>query len=224
VSFYCIDYTFQPTIHDGIQPIIGQGGNQGQFMNGTDAADFGSWSPFTNVLTGGQLSESSYTITAGDTIKPIVGWGQPEAGLDQLSDGTKWYNIIGPIDNSGFNKTFYLQCPTDHAVDATCPTPGAAFTGFTRGGVPVVNEMGYDEPKYRLQYDPGPGQGYADPNYVQYGGQTINGLHILGHSVPNAMSDFNARAGTGYYQSGLPSNWWDPSVVIPGLPTPHNGL
>ena len=27
-----------------------------------------------------------------------------------------------------------------------------------------------------------------------------------------------------YYNVALPSLWWDPTVVVPGLPTPHNGL
>ena len=109
-------------------------------------------------------------------------------------------------------------------VDATCPTPGAAFTGFTRGGVPVTNEFGYEQFKYRVAFDPGPGNGYADLNYDQYGGQTLNALKILGYSVPNALADFAVRDGNGGYNPTLPSNWWDPTVIILGLPTPHNGL
>ena len=111
-----------------------------------------------------------------------------------------------------------------HAVDATCPTPGAAFTGFTRGGNPVVNEFNTENFQFHLQYDPGPGAGYADPNYDQYTGQVINGLHILGYSVPHAMADFAMRDGNGGYNTGLPSMWWDPTVVIPGLPAAINGL
>jgi hypothetical protein len=135
-----------------------------------------------------------------------------------------WYQILGPVDNSSFYHTFYLQCPLGHAVDATCPTPGAAFTGFTRGGVPVTNEFGYEQFKYRLSFDPGPGNGYVDPTYDQYAGQTLSALKILGYSVPNALADFAVRDGNGGYNPTLPSNWWDPTVIIPGLPTPHNGL
>ena len=27
-----------------------------------------------------------------------------------------------------------------------------------------------------------------------------------------------------YYNVALPSLWWDPTVMVPGLPMPHNGL
>jgi hypothetical protein len=222
VSFYCIDYTYQPQIHDGDATPVGFGGNVGQYMNGTDASDFGSWTPYTNILTGGQMSVNDYIVTAGDTLKSITGWAGVGV-IDQLP-GNQWFTIIGPIDNSSTYHTFYVKCPLGHAVDATCPTPGAAFTGFTRSGTPITNEFTYDQPKYRLAYDPGPGNGYANLNYVQYGGQTINGLHILGYNVSHATSDFNTRAGIGYYNPAMPSYWWDPTIVIPGLPTPHNGL
>jgi len=135
-----------------------------------------------------------------------------------------YYTVIGPIDNSVQPRTFYLQCPLGHPVDATCPTPGAAFTGFSRGGVPVINEIQTEAWKFRLAYDPGAGAGYSSVNYDQYGGQIINGLHILGYDVTHALADFAFRDGNGGYNAALPSNWWDPSIVIPGLPTAHNGL
>jgi hypothetical protein len=162
----------------------GQGGNYGPSVNGTDAADFGAFSPYTNVLTGGQLSAFSYVFTPGDFLKPMTAPVPfvTSLPLDQLS-GLVWYQILGPVNNSVAPATFYLQCPVGHAVTSTCPTPGAAFTGFTRGGVPVVNEFNYDQFKYRPQHDPGAGAGYSDLNYVQYGGQTLSALKILGYSV-----------------------------------------
>ena len=50
--------------------------------------------------------------------------------------------------------------------------------------------------------------------------------HVLGYNVTHAMSDFAVRANppVAYYNVALPSLWWDPTVVVPGLPTPHNGL
>jgi hypothetical protein len=225
VSYYCIDYNFQPQISNGDDgALTPQGGNYGPYMNGTDAADFGSFSVYTNIVSGGQLSINTYVVAPGDTLKPLTSFPFiATAPLDQLS-GSVWYQILGPVDNSSFYHTFYLQCPLGHAVDATCPTPGAAFTGFTRGGVPVTNEFGYEQFKYRLSFDPGPGNGYVDPTYDQYAGQTLSALKILGYSVPNALADFAVRDGNGGYNPTLPSNWWDPTVIIPGLPTPHNGL
>jgi hypothetical protein len=226
VSYYCIDYNFDPYIHNGDDGgLTAQEGNFGPYVNGTDASDFGSFATLTNILTGGQLSASNrYVYTAGDFLKPVTHFpGIETAPLDQLS-GSQWYQILGPVNNNVSPATFYLQCPLGHAVDATCPTPGAAFTGFSRGGVPVVNEFNYEQFKYRLSFDPGPGQGYVDSGYDQYGGQTISALKILGYSVPNALADFAARDGNGGYNPTLPSNWWDQTVIIPGLPTPHNGL
>jgi hypothetical protein len=227
VSYYGIDFNYQPAIKNGDDGgVSGLGGNFGPYMNGTDASDFGSFAAFTNVLTGGQISSSNrYVYTAGDTIKSITSFPSTTPGgpLDQLS-GSQWYEIIGPVNNNVSPATFYLQCPLGHAVDATCPTPGAAFTGFTRGGVPVVNEFNYEQFKYRLSFDPGPGQGYVDSGYDQYAGQTISALKILGYNVAHALSDFAARDGNGGYNPTLPSNWWDQTVIIPGLPTPHNGL
>ena len=74
--------------------------------------------------------------------------------------------------------------------------------------------------RLRPQYDPGPGGGYSDPNYVQYAGETFNGLQILGYDVSHAQSEWAARAtpASAYYNAALPSFWWDPTVVVPGLP------
>jgi hypothetical protein len=225
VSYYAVDYNLELFIHNGDDGgLTPQQGNFGPSVNGTDASDFGNWSNHTNIVSGGQLSVSNYVVAPGDTLKPVTNFPLiGTAPLDQLS-GSVWYQILGPVDNSSFYHTFYLQCPLGHAVDATCPTPGAAFTGFTRGGVPVTNESNYEQFKYRLSFDPGPGNGYVDPTYDQYAGQTLSALKILGYSVPNALADFAVRDGNGGYNPTLPSNWWDPTVIIPGLPTPHNGL
>jgi hypothetical protein len=223
VSYYCIQYFWNPEISNGNGSPSPQKGNIGQYTNGTDASDFGGFVPNSMaILTGGQVQQGQVvmTVTPGDTLKPMNPWFG-EVQLDQL-DGTRWYEMIGPIANVA--GTFYIKCPLGHPVDATCPVPGAAFTGFTRGGVPVVNEFGYEGPKWRPQFDPGPGQGYYSVNYIQYGGQSINALHILGYNVSNALADFASRAGNAYYNPSLPSFWWDQTVVIPGLPTPHNGL
>jgi len=227
VSYYAVDYNFQPSIHNGDDGgITAQLGNFGPYMNGTDASDFGSFAANPNILTGGQISAPNrYVYTAGDLLKSITAFPftTPAPPLDQLS-GSQWYQIIGPVNNNVSPATFYIQCPLGHAVDATCPTPGAAFTGFTRGGVPIVNEFNYESFKFRLAFDPGPGNGYVDVNYDQYAGQTLSALKILGYNVAHALSDFATRDGNGGYNPTLPSNWWDPTVIIPGLPTPHNGL
>jgi hypothetical protein len=223
VSYYVAGYQLQPAVQNGDGFYVGFGGSIGQYVNGTDGADFGWFaSNWLNVLTGGQVQAQGggFTITAGDSLKMLDPW-YGYSNLDQLP-GLPWFEIMGPIDN--VNKTFYIKCPLGHAVDATCPTPGAAFTGFSRGGSPVSNEVNTEVAKYRFSYDPGAGQGYQDNNYTQYAGQVINGLHVLGYNVAHATSDFNTRAGTAYYNPQMPSFWWDPTIVVPGLPAAHNGL
>jgi hypothetical protein len=137
---------------------------------------------------------------------------------------------MGPVVNSGGVFTWYIQCTSaDHAAWPTqCPTAGGPFTSFTSGGTTIAAGTQH-WPKFRFQYDPGSNQGYVDPNYSQYGGQTINGLAVLGYNVSHATADFLARCGPGAngancYNQALPSNWWDPTIVVPGLPTPVNGL
>jgi hypothetical protein len=177
------------------------------------------------------VQSQGYTVTAGDTLKFIYnGWGggniDPYKPLDQLP-GNRWFTIIGPVDNSQFWRTYYIQCTSaDHiAFPAQCPVANGPWTGFTRGGVPITLPENGHNPKFRFQYDPGPGQGYVNNNYSQYGGQTINGLAVLGFNISHALSDFAARCPPGAcYNPAMPSNWWDPTIVVPGLPTPHNGL
>ncbi len=219
VGYYAIDYNLNHATHNGDASIVGFGGNQGQYFNGTDASDFGAFSALTNVLTGGQMVNDRYDMSSGGTLKNMNEW--LGVGLiDQLS-GLDWYNVIGPFGSGG--GSFYVQCPLGHAVDATCPTPGAAFTDFTRGGVSIAGETG-EQFKYRPLLDPGPGAGFFNNGYTQYEGQTIIGLNVLGYDIAHALSNFNIRAGNSYYNSSLPSEWWDPSIVVPGLPAPHNGL
>jgi hypothetical protein len=77
-------------------------------------------------------------LTTGDTVKNINRWwnnGGTGLDVDELI-GTNWYTVIGPIDNTA--GTYHIQCPPSHPVTTTCPTPGAAFTGFTRNGKPIT--------------------------------------------------------------------------------------
>jgi len=225
LPYYCFDYYYSSAINNGADgSVTSQQGSTGLYSNGVDASDFGTV-PSINLLTGGQWSVPTYIVTPGDQVMSMWGYhilGSP-GPIDQLV-GNRYYSIIGPVDNTpGINHTFYIQCTAaDHtAFPSQCPTAGAAFTGFTRGGVPISNENS-DTLKLRLSYDPGAGGGYSSPNYMQYGGQKINGLHIAGYDVTHAMNAWDTRGGG--YNDQLPINNWDRTVVIPGLPTPVNGL
>ena len=210
-AYYCIDYVSSPIVRNGDQPI--SGGNIGQYVNGTDASDFGASANATNILSGGVLQQSpvSYTLQAGDTMKNINGTsyngGFP---IDQLP-GIGWFIITGPIDNTA--GTFHILCPAGHPVDATCPSPGTgAFTGFTRNGTPLVENT--EAFIFRPAYNGG-GVGYADNNYNAYGGEIMGGLKVLGYDVSSALAIFNARGGPSWYNSGTaPSQWWDTTVVV----------
>jgi hypothetical protein len=209
VSYYCLDYSYSPATHNADQAIDGQ--NIGQWLNGTDASDFGGFSEYTRILTGGQMQQQggSYTLTNGDTVKFANGVAvSPSFPLDQMP-GDQWFSIL-QVDNS--NQTFYVQCPLTHPVDATCPTPGAAFTGFTRSGVPVI-ENG-DAIFYRPQFDPGPGGGFADVNYAPYGKMILNGLQVLGYDVSHAQSIADTRWGNNSWNYE-PYQWWDPTILVP---------
>jgi hypothetical protein len=219
VGYYAIDFTLNHATHNGDASIVGFGGNQGQYFNGTDASDFGAFAANATIGTGGQVTNDRYDMSVGGTIKNMNEW-LSMGPIDQLS-GLNWYNVIGPYGPGG--ASFYIMCPPGHPVDATCPTPGAAFADFTRGGVSIAGETG-EQWKYRPLSDPGPGAGFVNNNYTKYGGATINGLNVLGYSVTNAMSAFNTRAGANYYNSNLPSWQWDPTILVPGLPVAHNGL
>jgi hypothetical protein len=227
-SWQCIDYGFQPQINDGNDGLLTPAnGSFGQYSNGVDASSMGSISQATSISGGTFAILASNPITVGDTflwLTPRYQFISGNGPIDQF-DPKRWYSVIGPVDNSALPFTFHVQCnAADHiAFPSQCPVADGAFTGFTRGGVPIVSESG-DNPKYRFQYDPGHLAGYISPNYEQYGGQCINALHILGYNVTHALADFAFRDGNLYYNPNLPSNWWDPSVVVPGLPTAVNGL
>ncbi len=210
-AYYCIDYTYSPAMHDGDHTTTG--GNIGAFVNGTDASDFGNLTPETNILTGGQLQIAGgpyYTLAVGDKVRLVNGtyYGGTQL-IDQLL-GNTWFTVIGPIDNTA--GTYYIQCPVHHAVDASCPTPGAAFKDFTRAGTSIAGET-QELIIYRASYDPG--TGYARFTYVPYGGEVMHGLKILGQDVSNALSIFAARGGESSYNSSYPSQWWDTSIVVP---------
>jgi hypothetical protein len=134
VSYYCIDYTYSAAVHDGDHQVTGA--NVGQWINGTDASDFGSWSVDTNYLGAGKWQQASpnYTLTAGDKVKFLNGTYYGNYLVDQLP-GKQWFTVTGPIDNAA--GTFYVQCPPGYPTpgDAYCPQPGQAFVGYSRGGV-----------------------------------------------------------------------------------------
>ncbi len=221
-SYYCMDYTFIPAIKDLDLDISGPAIGASQ-INGTDAGDFWSFASFwnNNVLPGGQLqlAGGSYILTPGDQIK----WANGITGyrgllIDQLPGNTS-HSIMGPIDNNAH--TYYVQCTSaDHiAFPTQCPVAGQAFTGFTRNGVPVVENA--DGIAYRPQYDPGPGGGFADPNYAAYGKMILNGLQILGYDVSHAQPLTDARQGATPTGPGSAVwnyeqyQWWDPTIVVP---------
>ncbi len=211
-GFYCIDFSYIANIINAGVSV--QGPNVGSLFNGTDAADFGSFSPFTSILSGGQLqvNSSAYTLTNGDTIKFANGVVIAPL-IDQLP-GNAWQTIMN-VDNT--NHTYYVQCTSaDHAAFPTqCPVTGQAFTGFTRGGVPVSNE-GQENIEYRLQFDPGPGGGFADNTYAPYGKMIINGLQVLGYDMSHAQSVTDTRWGGGPTTWGyLPYQFWDPTIFVP---------
>jgi hypothetical protein len=212
-------------------PTLGVLGNIGQWVNGIDATDFAYFaSPGTSILTGGQLQVVGAfhvgQVQAEDTLKDTDPW-YGYTNIDQLQGGNRWYEIMGPIVSGTFNPTFYVKCnAADHiAFPAQCPVAGQAFTGFTRGGVLQENAYLGEYPKYRFRFDPGPGQGYDDFGYGKYIGNVINALHILGYNVSHATADYASRCPTdSCYVYAEPSFWWDPTIVVPGLPAPINAI
>ncbi len=210
-GYYSIDYTRSEAVHNADQQLVG--GSIGQWFNGVDASDYGGYDSFTSILSGGQMQEPSYHLAQGGTVKWSNGTaGQHNGLLDQMP-GNQWFTVMNADDSTG---TFYVQCPVGHAVDATCPTPGQPFVGFTRGGVPVAPETG-DNAYYRPLYDPGPGGGFADVNYSGYAEMNLNLLQVLGFDVSHAQTDLATRYGP-YPLPYEPYMWLDPTVAAPGLP------
>jgi hypothetical protein len=82
----------------------------------------------------------------------------PGIGADQIDQlpGDQWFEIMEPIDNSQYFVTYHVRCPIGHPVDKTCPTPGAAFTGWTRNGVDISGTHNPDGPKLRPRSTPVP--------------------------------------------------------------------
>jgi hypothetical protein len=220
--YYCVQYNLSSAIHNGDYYPNVRAGNVGQAINPSDATDFGGWTVYTDILTGGALQQEVpvYTLTAGDTIKNQNNWSWngTSRAIDELV-GTVWYKVTGPIDNVA--GTYHIQCPVAHAVTATCPTPGAAFTGFTRNGVPLTS---LPDRQNTILYRPDPVTGYnptsgfSDNNYAPYVAEDLHGLKILGKNAPHALANFAAQGGESYYITSAPSQWWDDSVVVPGSP------
>lgn len=63
-------------------------------------------------------------------------------------------------------------------------------------------------------------------NYAQYAGSIANGLAVLGYNVSHATDDFANRCvpQSTCYNISDPSNWLDPTIVVPGLPPAHNSI
>jgi hypothetical protein len=234
VSYYCLSYTMTPAIHlANYEGGSDNGGNLGPGTNGVDAADYGALAEASSysIGPGGQITEIPLNMTPPAQIKNIWGWfdeGGTRAGrqIDQLGQG--WYSVIGPttFDAANFIATFYIQCSSaDHvAFPAQCPVAGQAFTGFTSGGVPLTGNPGLTV-NTRPTFDPGPGMGYQNNTYAMYASQMSNGLQVAGFNVTHAQADLLSRLGSNLINVPTGPSWgWDPTVVIPGLPTPVNGL
>jgi hypothetical protein len=109
--------------------------------------------------------------------------------------------VVGPIDNNA--GTFYIENPA---------TPGVAFPGFTRNGVPI------DDNTIALAVRPqyAPPTDYFSYNYKGYGGEIINALKVLGYNVNSAYDISIARGLNSSYNSATaPSQWWDIHLVVP---------
>ena len=188
VSYYIINYSSSPAAHSDNNI---SGGNIGQYINCCDGSDWGDFSGETNLLSGATLQQvGTGYIMNGGTVK----WANQVAeccngfNLDQIP-GNGWSTTIN-ANNSTF--TYQITCPIGHAVDATCPTPGAAYAEFTRSGTgPVVENNDYVF--LRPLGDPGAGGGFSDPNYAGYAKNLLNGLQILGHDVSHAQTVYNSR-------------------------------
>ena len=214
--FYCIDFTLSMSIANGDH--ISTTGAIGPYINGTDSSNFGNQQNGTNVLSGGVLQYASsgyYTFTNGDTIQLINGLYYGNMLIDQLP-GNRKFPIMN-VNNS--NSTYQIQCnAADHAAfPRQCPTAGGPFTDLTRGGMSIAGET-QDLLIYRLQYNPGPGIGYADNNYTKYGGTVMNGLRVLGYDAPDARAAFVTQGGATFYNPSYPGWNWDSTVVVPGSP------
>jgi hypothetical protein len=115
--------------------------------------------------------------------------------------------VIGPIDNTA--GTFYIRCPLGHAVDSTCPTPGAAFTGCSRNGVPLTDaNFGL---LLHAQFDNG---GSFDGNYAGWVMQAIKALAVAGYNMSAAISQQTTRFGV-IVDANHPGRQLDETLVVP---------
>jgi len=202
-AYYCIEYIYESAIHDGGHPLCGA--NVGQYFNGTDASDYASFVSWATMTAGsGQIGQKpvAWTMTVGDQVKNVnIAYScDTSVPIDQL-DPTRWYNVVGPIDNNA--GTFYIENPA---------TPGVAFPGFTRNGVPI------DDNTIALAVRPqyAPPTDYFSYNYKGYGGEIINALKVLGYNVNSAYDISIARGLNSSYNSATaPSQWWDIHLVVP---------
>jgi len=203
-AFYCVEYTYTASIHDGSHPV--NTGNVGQYFNGTDASDYGAFAPYYAISPGsGQVKQigPTYQFQPGDTVKLIGNAfsNSNNAGIDQLSDATRWYRVLGPIDNK--LGTFWIENPA---------TPGVPFNSYTRGGSPL-NDSAIAliaRPQYA------PATGYREHNYTGYMGEIISALKISGYSVNRAYAIGVARGIPSSYDSATkPSQKWDATIVVP---------
>jgi len=218
-AYDCTTYFTQPAIANGNHALAGDTGaaNTG-FMYNTagNGQFFGSIDPtYTFTAGSGQvLVDSSFAglggLTAGDLVQNVnTGYlyaTNSIQNVDQL-DPTVQYKVIGPTDNTAH--TFYIQCPSTHVVDATCPTPGAAFTGFTMAGTPL-STSGYSL-KIHAQFDDGTTN---DPTYPGYVMQAIEALQVAGYNMSAALGQGNTRFGV-IQDPQWPSHQLDATVVVP---------
>jgi hypothetical protein len=177
---------------------------------------FGSIDPgYTFTAGSGKvLVDSSFPglggLTAGDLVQNVnTGYlyaSNSSQNVDQLDPAVQ-YKVIGPIDNTAH--TFFIQCPSTHVVDATCPKPGAAFTGFTMAGTPL-STSGYSL-KIHAQFDDGTTNNPTYPSYVM---QAIEALQVAGYNMSAALGQGNTRFGV-IQDTQWPSHQLDPTVVVP---------
>jgi hypothetical protein len=220
-AFYCTTYNYYAAVKDGgantnafsTTPVQ----NSGFAYNTVNGQDWGNVQDGFGFTAGsGQVSiplaAGVVQVEVGDLVRNYNPgfYGGTGPSVDQL-DPTRQFTIIGPIDNVAH--TFYIQCTSaDHiAFPSQCPTAGAAFTGFTRGGVPLTDlNSGYGLVVHS-QYDDGH---TYDSTYINYVGQAIAELNVVGYDMSAALAQEATRFGV-LNDSGHPSRILDATVVVP---------
>ncbi|MBV9201290.1 MAG: hypothetical protein JO320_04005 [Alphaproteobacteria bacterium] len=212
-TYYCVDYNLSPIIHDGDHNFSPPyEGNYSPYVNGTDLTDFSNNANYETMLTGGTIqfnpSSANFVLTNGDKIKNLNGAMGFITPIDQLP-GTGWFTMTNVSGNN-----FQIICPIGTPVSTYCPAPGQPFTGFTSNGTLISSGTTLDW-GLRLQHDPGPGNGYVNSNYTRYEGTIVQAMKILGYNNAASYNDWLTRAGTGWFVSNMPGQWWDPSIIVP---------